>query len=74
VIPPAEIVCVDCGGRCFLLSHAPPEGFEPGDVVAYRCQDCLDRWDLVLPESDDELPPPPPPPPPRVRRRRGPER
>jgi hypothetical protein len=26
--------------------------WEPGDVVAYRCQDCLDRWDLVL-EDDD---------------------
>ena len=24
----------------------------PGDIVAYRCQDCLDRWDLVL-EDDD---------------------
>ena len=20
----------------------------PGDIVAYRCEDCLDRWDLVL--------------------------
>ena len=25
----------------------------PGDIVSYRCQDCLDRWDLVLPELDD---------------------
>jgi len=24
-----------------------------GDVVAYRCSDCLDRWDLVLmPEGE----------------------
>lgn len=52
---PANIVCVDCGGRCHLLSHVPPDdGFEPGDVVAYRCEDCLDRWDLVLPEDDDD--------------------
>jgi DNA-directed RNA polymerase subunit RPC12/RpoP len=66
--PEPEIECVDCGGRCFLLSHAPHEGFEPGDVVAYRCSDCLDRWDLVLPEDEAELAPPPPP---KQRRRRG---
>lgn len=23
-----------------------------GDIVAYRCEDCLDRWDIVL-EDDD---------------------
>jgi hypothetical protein len=49
---PGEIVCVDCGGRCHLLSHVPDEGFQPGDVVAYRCADCLDRWDIVLEEED----------------------
>ena len=49
---PAEIECVDCGGRCYLLSHEPPdEGFRPGDIVAYRCGDCLDRWDLVVPDE-----------------------
>lgn len=57
-----EIVCVDCGGRCFLLSHVPEDGFEPGDVVAYRCADCLDRWDLVLPEADEDEGVPEPPP------------
>ena len=25
---------------------------EPGDVVAYRCSDCLDRWDIELTEDD----------------------
>ncbi|MEO8263891.1 MAG: hypothetical protein ABI706_00115 [Ilumatobacteraceae bacterium] len=25
----------------------------PGDFVAYRCEDCLDRWDLVLPDLDE---------------------
>jgi len=57
--PETEIVCVDCGGRCFLITYAREDGtWLPGDVVAYRCQDCLDRWDLVLPDdwdaSDDE--------------------
>jgi hypothetical protein len=60
---PAEIVCVDCGGVCHLLSHPPPDSagfageaggeFAPGDVVAYRCADCLDRWDVVLSDEDD---------------------
>ena len=54
VLEPAnELVCIDCGGRCFLLTQPAEDGiWEPGDVVAYRCEDCLDRWDLVL-EDDD---------------------
>lgn len=60
VEPEGEIVCIDCGGRCFLISAAREDGrWYPGDVVAYRCQDCRDRWDLVLPDddvSDDDLP------------------
>jgi hypothetical protein len=52
---PDTIVCVDCGGICHLLSTPPPDDpFEAGDVVAYRCEDCMDRWDLVVPD-DDEL-------------------
>jgi hypothetical protein len=50
---PATITCVDCGGTCHLLT--PPfvdeesgVGFRAGDVVAYRCEDCLDRWDVEL--------------------------
>lgn len=66
---PPTIVCVDCGGKCGLLSFTEPdEGFQPGDVVAYRCADCLDRWDVVLTEEDlqpDEVEPAP------LRRRRG---
>ena len=51
--PEPTIVCVDCGGRCHLLTHPPEEGeWLPGDIVAYRCEDCLDRWDLVLPYDD----------------------
>jgi hypothetical protein len=51
------IVCVDCGGVAHLLSQAPPDDpFQPGDVVAYRCEDCLDRWDIVIEDDEDEPP------------------
>jgi hypothetical protein len=57
--PDPVITCIDCGGRAHLLSkpHADPEdgsaeAWEPGDIVAYRCEDCLDRWDLVLEEDE----------------------
>lgn len=50
---PATIICVDCGGTCHLLT--PPYqdedgrvGFRAGDIVAFRCEDCLDRWDIEL--------------------------
>ena len=51
--PPRVIVCVDCGGRAHLISYLddedPPRA---GDIAVYRCEDCLDRWDLVL-EAED---------------------
>ena len=51
--PDQEITCIDCGGRCFLLTPPREDGtWETGDVVAYRCRDCLDRWDIVL-EHDE---------------------
>ena len=43
-----------------LRRHVPPAlppptrrpaastGFVAGDIVAYRCEDCLDRWDIEL--------------------------
>lgn len=50
--PEETIVCVDCGGPCHLLTHPREDGrWYPGDIVSYRCRDCLDRWDLVLPED-----------------------
>ncbi len=49
---PATIICVDCGGTCHLLAH-PETKFEPGDPVAYRCADCMDRWDIVMPDEED---------------------
>jgi hypothetical protein len=52
--PDQQITCIDCGGRAFLLTQPREDGtWEPGDIVAYRCEDCLDRWDLVLEEADD---------------------
>ena len=52
--PSPEITCIDCGGRCFLLTPPREDGvWVDGDTVAYRCEDCLDRWDLVLEDDDD---------------------
>jgi hypothetical protein len=55
VSAPELIVCVDCGGVCHRLSAEPEEGFVAGDIVAYRCEDCLDRWDVEL-QVDDVAP------------------
>jgi hypothetical protein len=53
-LPEEVITCIDCGGRCHLLVNwAPDDPPQPGDVVVYRCSDCLDRWDIVLPEPED---------------------
>ena len=48
-----SIVCVECGGIAHRASYAPHEGFEPGDVIAYACEDCNHRHDLIL-DSEDE--------------------
>ena len=50
----AEIItCPDCGGRAHLVQPpAPDEVLEAGDVLVYRCEDCLDRWDVVMDEED----------------------
>ncbi|MDG1392175.1 MAG: hypothetical protein P8M10_01340 [Ilumatobacter sp.] len=54
ITPDAQITCIDCGGRCHLLSMPREDGvWLPGDWVAYRCEDCLDRWDLQIPEDAD---------------------
>lgn len=52
--PTESIICVDCGGRAHLLTPAREDGqWLAGDVVAYRCSDCLDRWDIELPAVGD---------------------
>jgi hypothetical protein len=54
--PLAEtIVCVECGGTAHLLTGFPPD--DPpmaGDIVPYRCADCMDRFDMVVDENDLE--------------------
>ena len=55
---PESIICIDCGGHCGRITYEPDEGFEPGDIVAYRCRDCLDRWDVELTADDIEAEPP----------------
>lgn len=48
--PDEKITCVDCGGTAHLLTRPSEDGtWYAGDVVAYRCSDCLDRWDIELP-------------------------
>jgi hypothetical protein len=52
--PDLEIDCIDCGGRCHLLTTWPADDPpQPGDIMVYRCADCGDRWDLVLGEPDE---------------------
>lgn len=50
---PEIITCVDCGQKAHRLTYPPEEGWQDGDVVAYRCSGCMDRWDLVLGEGDE---------------------
>jgi hypothetical protein len=52
---PPNITCIDCGGRCHLLTIVTEEQpLLPGDVATYRCEDCRDRWDLIVPGGEDE--------------------
>ena len=57
--PDPIITCVDCGGRAHLLTaprrddeDAEAAPWQVGDIVSYRCADCLDRWDIVLADDD----------------------
>ncbi|MEY4131516.1 MAG: hypothetical protein RLZZ31_1640 [Actinomycetota bacterium] len=46
------MTCIDCGGGLRPLSYPPEDGWEPGDVVAFRCPDCNERFDIVVPEDE----------------------
>ena len=50
-----KIVCVECGGTAHLLTGFPPDDPPvPGDIVPYRCAECMDRFDIVVEEADLE--------------------
>lgn len=49
---PNTITCVECGGRAHLSSYPPHEGFAPGDIAAYVCEDCDQRLDIVVEDED----------------------
>jgi len=54
LLAPTVITCIDCGGRSHLISRFDDEDPpQPGDLITYRCEDCLDRWDLVIPGDED---------------------
>lgn len=55
IVPKDSISCVDCGGEARLISLPREDGlWFVGDIVSYRCRDCLDRWDIELTEEDLE--------------------
>lgn len=53
--PPDQITCVECGGIAHLISFLPEDGdLDPGTVLAYRCEDCMDRFDIVWEEPMED--------------------
>ena len=46
------ITCVECGGTAHLASYPPEDGFSPGDVVAFVCESCSHRHDLIFDDGD----------------------
>jgi hypothetical protein len=51
---PNSITCVECGGTANRVSFEPHEGFEPGDVVVFACEDCNHRLDVVIEQAEFE--------------------
>ncbi|MCB2223830.1 MAG: hypothetical protein KQH83_06600 [Actinobacteria bacterium] len=52
---PDTITCVECGGTAHRVSYPPPdEGFLPGDIVVFACEDCNHRMDLVWEGTADD--------------------
>jgi DNA-directed RNA polymerase subunit RPC12/RpoP len=53
--PPDEYTCIDCGGIAHLITFLPEGGqVEPGTSLAYRCADCMERFDVIWEETDNE--------------------
>jgi predicted nucleic acid-binding Zn ribbon protein len=48
------IRCVECGATAHLLTAFPEDDPpQPGDIIPYRCEDCMERFDVVLADEDD---------------------
>ncbi len=48
------IVCVECGGKAHLLTRFPPDDPpQPGDVVAYVCEEVFAPLRHVLDDVDE---------------------
>lgn len=48
-----HIACMECGGQAQLVQPPGDEDVvEAGDVLVYRCPDCMQRWDVVVDEED----------------------
>lgn len=55
--PPAVYRCIDCGGEAHLISYIPEEGeIEPDTPFAYRCSDCMERFDVIWGDTGDSEP------------------
>ena len=53
--PPDTITCVECGGVAHLSSYLPDdEPLENGHPIAYTCEECNHRHDLIWVEDDDD--------------------
>lgn len=54
--PPDTIVCPECGGTAHLLTLLPDdvEDLDPDMTFAYRCEDCTERFDLLMEEEGGE--------------------
>ena len=53
--PPQTFTCVDCGGTAHLISYLPEDDEpEPGSAFAYRCGDCMERFDVIWEDDEPE--------------------
>jgi DNA-directed RNA polymerase subunit RPC12/RpoP len=50
---PENYTCIDCGGVAHLLTLLPEDfELEPGYPLAYRCADCMERFDVIWEPED----------------------
>lgn len=51
---PATLPCTDCDGTLHLLTVLDPEvPLLAGEVILYRCDSCLERFDIVWEDEGD---------------------